>query len=74
MEEKISEILIREKRGMSITDLVNASKSTRSAVRTALARLEGAGKVFVRQVGMAKLYYWVDEGKEENDTRKNKRA
>lgn len=45
------------KRGMSITELVEASNLSRSAVRIMLAKLEGAGIIFLRQAGMAKLYF-----------------
>ena len=44
------------KGGFTITELVGVSNLSRSAIRTALAKLEGANKVVVRQVGMAKLY------------------
>lgn len=43
--------------GLTITEIVRVSKMPRSAVRTALAKLEGAEKVRIREVGMAKLYY-----------------
>ena len=42
--------------GLTITELVKISKLSRSAVRTALAKLEGAGKVSIRKIGMAKVY------------------
>lgn len=42
--------------GLTITDIVSLSKKPRSAVRIALAKLEGAGKVNYRKVGMAKIY------------------
>jgi len=42
--------------GLTITDLVTLTKKPRSAVRIALAKLEGAGKVSCRKVGMAKIY------------------
>lgn len=46
------------KEGLTITEFVNISKFSRSAIRTALARLKGAKKVFIRRTGMAKLYYY----------------
>ena len=62
-QEKMSEIrivkILKNKKnvGLSITELVYISQLSRSAVRTMLAKLEGAGKVSFRKVGMAKLYY-----------------
>jgi len=42
--------------GLSITEIVKISRLSRCAVRTALAKLEGGGNVFVRKIGMAKVY------------------
>jgi len=42
--------------GLTITELVKKTKLNRSAVRTTLAKLDGADKVLVRKVGMAKIY------------------
>jgi DNA-binding transcriptional ArsR family regulator len=60
MEDKtlilILDFLKKSKDGMTITDLVNCSGLSRSSIRTALAKLEGARKIIFRQVGMAKLY------------------
>ncbi len=51
--------------GLTITELVGNSKLTRSAIRIALAKLEGAEKVRIRQVGMAKVYYATEGNNEE---------
>lgn len=42
--------------GLSITEIVEKSRLSRSAVRIILAKLEGAGVLSFRRVGMAKLY------------------
>lgn len=47
---------LRNSDGLTITELVNKTKLNRSAVRIALAKLEGARKVNVRKIGMAKVY------------------
>ncbi len=57
MEQRILLILKRNKKGLTITELVNHSKLSRSQVRTLLARLEGANKILFRKIGMAKVYY-----------------
>ena len=44
-------------KGLTITELVNVSKLSRYKVLTALAKLDGAEKVDVREAGMAKVYY-----------------
>ncbi len=62
MDDKIINKIIRilEKstiKGLTITELVKVSKSSRHKVLTALAKLEGADKVFIRNAGMAKIYF-----------------
>ena len=61
MEEKevsdiIMSILRKERVGLCITEIVNKTNLSRSAVRTALASLSGAGKIKLRRVGVAKIY------------------
>lgn len=55
-KEKIIKILEEKKVGLSITELVALSKLSRSAVRTAIAKLEGANRISFRNIGMAKVY------------------
>jgi DNA-binding IclR family transcriptional regulator len=54
--ELVENLIKHSKLGISITNIVDESKLSRSSVRTCLAKLEGANKVEIRQVGMAKLY------------------
>jgi len=62
MDTKIVDILKKTKgKGASITELVSKSKLPRSNVRISLAKLEGAKRVSIRKVGMAKLYYLKEE-------------
>lgn len=57
MENKIIQVLNKNPgKGLTITELVKESKLSRSAIRTTLSRLEGADKVHVRKIGMAKVY------------------
>jgi len=48
--------ILRKADDLTITDIVRKSKFSRATARIALAKLEGADKVFIRKVGMAKLY------------------
>jgi len=57
IEDKIAKILKNDSKGLTITELVDKIKLNRSSVRIALARLDGADKVYIRKVGMAKLYF-----------------
>jgi len=56
-EKKIIKILGNSGEGRTITELTEISQLSRSAVRTALARLEGAKTITFRSVGMAKVYF-----------------
>ncbi len=49
-------IIKKSKEGMTITDITKGLSISRSAVRTALAFLEGQEKVIYRNIGMAKVY------------------
>ena len=60
-EKEILRILRNSSKGRTITELTEISQLSRSAVRTALARLEGAEKVNYRKVGMAKVYMEMKE-------------
>jgi len=55
-EKKVLRILRKSSEGRTITELTEISQLSRSAVRTALARLEGAKQINFRKIGMAKLY------------------
>ena len=48
--------ILKNSDGLTITEIVKKTKFTRSAIRTALAKLDGAEKVDVRKIGMAKVY------------------
>ena len=72
MEKKMAEAILKileknSKNGLTITDIVNLSKFSRSAVRTILAQLEGANQVSMRNIGMAKLYSFKKEAQELNE-------
>ena len=56
-EEKVLQILENSERGSTITELTTISKLSRSAVRTSLAKLEGAEKISFHPIGMAKVYF-----------------
>ncbi len=49
--------------GLTITELVKKTKLNRSSVRTALAKLDGAERVIIRKIGMAKIYSLNKRGK-----------
>jgi predicted transcriptional regulator len=63
----IKHLLLKKPEGLSITELVELSKLSRSAVRTILAQLEGANQVSMRNIGMAKLYSFKKEAQELNE-------
>lgn len=63
MENKeIIENLIKENPdGLTIQDLVNQSKLSWNTVTKIIAWLEGQEKIRIRQVGQAKLHYWIEK-------------
>ena len=54
--DEIRLILKKSRKGLTITDIVNKSKLSRSTVLNALSMLEGAAQISFRKVGMAKIY------------------
>jgi predicted transcriptional regulator len=56
-EKKILSILSKSDGGVTITELVALSGSSRSTIRVVLARLEGGDKISFREIGMAKVYH-----------------
>ncbi len=64
--DKIGSIL-KNSSGLTITELVEKTKLNRSSIRTALAKLDGADRVRVRKVGMAKVYSLNDRKKDEKN-------
>jgi DNA-binding transcriptional ArsR family regulator len=55
VKKKLLGVLQEHPEGLTITELVDASKLSRSAVLIELARLEGANRVAIRRAGMAKI-------------------
>ena len=55
-EGKIKLILKKSHKGLTITDIVKKSEFSRSTVINVLSKLEGAGKISFRKIGMAKIY------------------
>ncbi len=55
-EGEILKMLKRFGEGLTITELVNKTNLNRSAIRTVLAKLDGANKVSIKKIGMAKVY------------------
>jgi len=59
------DLVIRElkanKDGFTISELASKLKVSRHTVSNIFAFLEGAGKVEIRQAGMAKIYYWKEK-------------
>ena len=55
-EQIITKLMQDNNIGHSITGIVLMTNLSRSAVRTCLAHMEGAGKISARKIGMAKVY------------------
>ena len=57
LKQRITRELRKNSEGLTISELAKKAKTTRNTVAIALAFLEGAKQVKIRQVGMAKLYF-----------------
>ena len=57
-KENIIKLLQKRPDGLTISDLAKDLRLSRNTVVVVLAELKGAGKVRMRPIGMAKLYYW----------------
>lgn len=56
-EKEVLKALGKGVDGLTITELVDLSKLSRSTIRVALAMLEGKEEIRYRSVGMAKMYF-----------------
>jgi predicted transcriptional regulator len=65
ISDKLMKVLDKNSRGLTITELVKTCALSRSAIRIELAKLEGANKVSIRKIGMAKVYLLKGEENEE---------
>jgi len=63
-KEKIEKLIKENPEGLTIQDLVNKSELAWNTITKILALLEGQEKIRIRQVGQAKLHYWI--GKDKN--------
>lgn len=57
------DMILKNSNHLTITEIVDETKLSRSAIRIGLAKLDGAGKVSVRKIGMAKVYSLNKRGK-----------
>lgn len=56
--QRIIKELKKNKEGFTISELSKRTKLSRQTIANIFAFLEGAQKVNIRHVGMAKIYYW----------------
>ena len=56
--ELIADLLRKRTDGLTIQEIATALGISRNTVAVALAELKGAGRVRIREIGMAKLHYW----------------
>ena len=61
IREKIIKELKKNSKGFTISELAKKMNLSRQTIANCFAFLEGAEKVTIRQVGMAKIYFWEDK-------------
>lgn len=59
--ESIIKELKKNPNGFTISELVKILNLSRQTIANCFAFLEGAKKVKIRQVGMAKIYFWEEK-------------
>lgn len=62
-KEGVIRLLKRHKEGLTVIEIARLLKISRNTVAVYLAELKGEGKIWIRNIGMAKLNYWKIEGK-----------
>jgi len=58
IKDKIVKELKSNPEGFTISELASKLNTTRNTVAITFAYLEGAEKISIRKVGMAKIHYW----------------
>ena len=56
--QRVIKELKKSKNGYTISELSKKLKLSRQTIANTFAFLEGGQKVKIRQVGMAKIYFW----------------
>jgi len=59
-KELVSDLLKKNRDGLTVIEIANILKISRNTVAVALAELKGAELIRVRPIGKAKLNYWKD--------------
>jgi Mn-dependent DtxR family transcriptional regulator len=57
-KELVTELLKKDKEGLTIIEVAKALKISRNTVAVVLAELKGAKLIRIRPIGRAKLHYW----------------
>jgi len=58
LKNKISTLLKKHPRGLTIVELARLTQVSTITVSKSLAEMKGAGMIEIRQAGSAKLHYW----------------
>ncbi len=61
-KELVIGLLKKHKEGLTVVEIARILKFSRNTIAVYLAGLKGEGKIWIRNIGMAKLNYW-KEGK-----------
>lgn len=66
-KELVVNILRNNTDGLTIAEIAKALQISRNTAAVALAELKGANMVRIREIGMAKLHYWSDKVKKDEE-------
>ncbi len=57
-KELIAMLLKKHSEGLTVIEIARLLKISRNTTAVYLAELKGEGKIWIRNIGMAKLNYW----------------
>lgn len=57
-KELVISLLKKHKEGLTVIEISRLLKISRNTVAVYLAELKGEKRIWIRQIGMAKLNYW----------------
>ena len=63
-KEMVIEILKKDTDGLTVIEIANLLKISRNTVAVVLAEIKGMEVIRIREVGKAKLHYWLGKKEE----------
>lgn len=65
-KSRIKNLLKNHTEGLTIVEIARSLNISRNTAAVGLAELRGAELIFIRNVGIAKLHYWINKKNNKN--------